>query len=415
MIKERKIGRSEEWKYRRSNGLCPSFVALFLTLFLAVSSASAYELSGFVEAEGRVFFNDPLYPDQERESSSLAMQPEFYHEWKSGSSFIFTPFARLDSSDPERSHFDIRELNALLLKDGWELRVGIGKVFWGVTEFLHLVDIINQTDAVESIDGEDKLGQPMIHLSVPREWGVLDAFILPYFSGRTFPGRKGRFRGPVVVDTDRAKYESPDEENNIDIAVRYSNTIGDWDLGVYHFRGTGREPTLLLSADSTGRPVLIPFYEEIVQTGLDIQAVKGAWLNKLEALYRSGQGDGFYALVGGFEYMFVNIASSGMDLGLLGEWAYDERGKESTTGYDNDLMGGVRLTFNDAASTDALIGIIQDIDSDGSSFVFESSRRVGDSWKVSLDAFFVLDTSEDDIMHSLRDDDSVSMELAYYF
>ncbi len=104
-----------------------------------------------------------------------------------------------------------------------------------------------------------------------------------------------------------------------------------------------------------------------------------------------------------------------MDLDLIGEWAYDERGRQSTTGYDNDLMGGVRLAFNDAASTDALLGIIQDIDSDGSSFTFESSRRIGDNWKVSLDAFIVLDTSEEDTMHSLRDDDSVSMELVYYF
>ena len=109
------------------------------------------------------------------------------------------------------------------------------------------------------------------------------------------------------------------------------------------------------------------------------------------------------------------MASSGMDLDLIIEWAYDERGKESTTGYDNDLMGGLRLTFNDAASTDALVGIIQDLDRDGSSFAFESSRRIGDNWMASLDAFIVIDTSEGDTIHSLRDDDSVSIELAYYF
>lgn len=395
---------------------CSFFIALFIILpLLTVSNASAYELSGYISAEGRVFFDDPLLPEQRRDSVSLAVQPELYHEWESGSSFIFVPFARLDSADPERSHFDIRELNYLMLYDEWELRAGIGKVFWGVTEFFHLVDIINQTDAVESIDGEDKLGQPMIHLSIPREWGVIDAFVLPYFRERTFHGKKGRFRGPIVVDTDKVSYESSAKENNIDIAVRYSNSIGDWDFGIYHFKGTGREPTLNLSTDSSGNPILVPFYEEIDQTGLDVQAVKGSWLWKLETLYRYGQGESFYASVGGFEYSFINISSSGIDLGLIGEWAYDERGKASTTGYDNDLMGGLRLTFNDAASTDALVGITQDIDSDGSSFIFESSRRIGDSWKVSFDSFIVIDTSEEDTMHSLRDDDSVSMELAHYF
>ena len=40
----------------------------------------------------------------------------------------------------------------------WSLSIGLGKVFWGVTEFNHLVDVINQTDLVEGIDGEAKLG-----------------------------------------------------------------------------------------------------------------------------------------------------------------------------------------------------------------------------------------------------------------
>ncbi|MBL7032305.1 MAG: hypothetical protein ISR97_03890 [Nitrospira sp.] len=412
MRKERKSGRADVG----ARCPCPYLIALFVFIsLLSVSNASAYELSGYISAEGRVFFNDPLFPDQKRDNVSLAVKPELYYEWESGSNFTFTPFARLDSADPERSHFDIRELNYLRLHDEWELRVGIGKIFWGVTEFVHLIDIINQTDAVESIDGEDKLGQPMIHLSVPRDWGVLEAFVLPYFRERTFPGKNGRFRAPFIVDTDRVVYESSAEENNIDIAVRYSNTIGDWDFGIYYFKGTGREPTLLLSADSSGNPIFIPYYEQIDQTGLDVQAVLGSWLLKLEGLYRKGQREGFYASVGGFEYAFINMASSGMDLDLIIEWAYDDRGKESTTGYDNDLMGGMRLAFNDAASTDALIGIIQDLDSDGSSFAFESSRRIGDNWKVSLDAFIVIDTSEEDAIHSLRDDDSVSIELAHYF
>jgi len=53
--------------------------------------------------------------------------------------------------------------------------------FWGVTEFQHLVDIINQTDLVENIDTEDKLGQPMINLALINDWGTVDLFIMPYF------------------------------------------------------------------------------------------------------------------------------------------------------------------------------------------------------------------------------------------
>ena len=65
-------------------------------------------------------------------------------EWRIDS-FTFQPFIRIDQQDEERSHFDIRELAWLHVGNDWELRTGIRKVFWGVNESQHLVDIINQT------------------------------------------------------------------------------------------------------------------------------------------------------------------------------------------------------------------------------------------------------------------------------
>jgi hypothetical protein len=393
------------------------FITLLSTLLIcpSIEGVSAIELSGYVELEGRLFFNDALYQNQKRDSASIAFQPELYHEWSDGSSFTFTPFARFDSADPERTHQDIRELNFLWLHDGWELRAGIGKVFWGVTEFLHLVDIINQTDLVEDIDTEDKLGQPMLNLSVFGDAGTLDLFVLPYFRDRTFPGRNGRFRTPIPVDTKNDVYESGAEEYHIDLAVRYSHTIGDWDFGIYYFDGTGREPVLQLKTDSSGKLSIIPFYEQIRQTGLDVQAVKGNWLLKLEAIYRDGFEENFFASVGGFEYTFINIAASGIDLGLIGEWAYDERGQEFQSAFNNDLMLGTRLAFNDPASTEVLIGYIEDLDRDGSVLTVESSRRLGNNWKINLDAFFVFDAARGDAFYVIREDHVVELDIQYYF
>ena len=228
-----------------------SIIVLLIFSLTCASFASAHELSGYIAAEGWWFFNDALHSGQTQDnvSGAGALQPEYYHEWENGSSLTFVPFGRLDSADPERSHFDVRELNYLWLADTWELRFGAGKVFWGTTEFVHLVDIINQTDLVESIDGGEKLGQPMIHLSVPRDWGIVDMFVLSYFRERTFPGREGRLRSALEVNTDNPRYESSNEEWQVDFVLRYSHTIGDWDIGIYHFYGTGREPTLLLEFD----------------------------------------------------------------------------------------------------------------------------------------------------------------------
>jgi hypothetical protein len=393
------------------------FAIIMLLVFggIRVSVAAAHEFSGFVKAEGRYFFHDPLFPEQERNSASIAAQPEYYHEWKNGSSFTATLFARIDSADSERSHFDVREFIYLWLGDSWELRVGIGKVFWGVTEFVHLVDIINQTDLVEDIDGEDKLGQPMVNLSLIRDWGTVDLFVLPYFREQTFPGPEGRLRTEPPVDTDNPEYESSAEENHLDFAIRYSHSLGNWDFGIYNFNGTGREPTLLPDLNASGEPVLTPFYEQINQTGLDMQLLMGNWLLKLEALYRTGQGDDFFSSIGGFEYTFVNIAQTGMDLSLIGEWAYDERGEEATTSFQNDAIIGLRLAVNDAASTALLVGFSQDIESSGHFLNVEASRRFGDNWLLSLVSRFFFDIPEDDPFFSMRDDDYIQLELAYYF
>ncbi len=386
-----------------------------LSLLGAPSASVGHELSGYVSAEGRLFFNDPLYPGQARDSGSLAFQPEYYHEWEDGSGFLFVPFGRIDNADSERTHFDIRELNYLWPTENWELRAGIGKVFWGATEFVHLVDIINQTDLVENIDEEDKLGQPMVHFSAPRGWGVWDLFVLPYFRERTFPGRDGRLRHPLVVDTDHPIYDNDAEEYHLDFAARYSHTVGDLDFGIYHFMGTGREPTLLLGVDSKGRPALIPYYKQINQTGLDLQYVMGQWLLKLESLYRTGQGDGFFASVGGFEYTFVGLADTYMDLGLIGEYAFDERGDDATTIYEDDVMLGFRLALNDPQSTELLAGVIQDLGSSTRAVSIEASRRIGSHWKLFLQAWGFFDPPPDELLYNIRDDDFIRIELAYYF
>ncbi|UCE35103.1 MAG: hypothetical protein JSV40_04125 [Deltaproteobacteria bacterium] len=362
------------------------------------------------------FLNDSLYPAQERNNASVALQPEYYHEWENRSSLTLVPFARLDSADSRRSHVDIRELNYLWLGDSWELRVGIGKVFWGVTEFVHLVDIINQTDLVEAFDGEEKLGQPMVDLTLPMEWGTIDLFVLPYFRERTFPGPAGRLRSALVVDTDNPTYESAAEEHHVDFAIRYSRSIGHWEIGLSHFHGTGREPTLLMGSNAAGDPVLTPYYEQIRQSGLDLQLITGGWLWKLEGIYRSGQGpDDFFSGAFGFEYTFSGVFGTPADVGVIAEYIKDERDEKATTPLQDDVAIGVRLAFNDAASSEALIGVVQDTETSARLITVEASRRVGSSWKATLEVCVFSNVSPQDALYDLRNDDYLRLELAYYF
>ncbi|KKL85257.1 hypothetical protein LCGC14_1956540 [marine sediment metagenome] len=389
-------------------------ISLLLMALALAPVASANELTGQVSAEVRAFQKEALHQGQEQNNASLALQAEYFHEWESGASLTFTPFARVDSADDERTHMDIRELSYLWLGDSYEFRAGISKVFWGSTEFVHLADIINQDDGVEGPDGEDKLGQPMLHLSIPRDFGVLDLFVLPYFRERTFPGSGGRLRPSIVVDTDNPVYEDPDGEEHVDLAARYSHSIGVVDFGIYHFRGTGREPTLILRITPEGQ-ALVPYYEQIDQSGLDAQVVAGQWLLKFEGIRRTGQGEGYYAGTGGFEYTFTGIGQSAADLGVIVEYVRDDRGDAATTPFNNDIMAGFRLAFNDQSGTELLAGLASDLDKSTRMLTLEASRRIGDDMKATIEARSFVDVDDVDLIYDLSNDDYVLIELAYYF
>ncbi|MCG8379969.1 MAG: hypothetical protein MI865_10920 [Proteobacteria bacterium] len=374
-------------------------------------------MSGYAGIEFRGFTQTARDTRQDHSTNfSFAFETEYYHEWDNGDqSIAFVPFVRLDENDNERTHFDIRELTYLKVAESWELRLGVRKVFWGVTEFQHLVDIINQTDLVENFDTEDKLGQPMINLALINNWGTVDFFVMPYFRERTFPGTTGRLRTIPHIDEDRSRFESAAKEKHVDLAARYSHYIGDWDIGISHFYGTSRDPRLILSTDNSGNAFFTPFYDIINQTSLDLQATKGNMLWKLEALHRSGQASTYNALAGGFEYTFVGIFDTAVDLGVLGEYHYDDRGEDAPTIFEDDIATGARLAFNDAQSTEALFGLIWDRNTGGKFFNVEASRRIGESWLMELQGRFFFNQKTNDPAISFSQDDYIELFLTYNF
>jgi hypothetical protein len=223
-------------------------------------------------------------------------------------------------------------------------------------------------------------------------------------------------RGSAVIDNDRTEYESAAEEWHSDWAFRYSHFFGDWDVGIAQFIGTNREPTLLDGTNSNGDDIKIPRYEQIRQTSLDVSFVTGEWLWKGEALYRAGQGnDDYFAWTGGFEYTFTRVLNSQMDLGVIGEWMFDTREDEATSAFENDLAGGLRLAFNNAASTEALFGWVQDIGSQARLLFLEASHRFGNHLLLTAEFRAFINQPATDLFFEQRDDEILQVELAYYF
>ncbi|WP_271765321.1 hypothetical protein [Aquimarina algiphila] len=366
-----------------------------------------------LESEYRYFYDDALFEDQKDHFPSFAIRPEYAIDWNKGyESINFKGFFRLDVDD-DRTHWDIRELYYQKAKNNWEFSLGLKKVYWGVTESNHLVDIINQTDAVETFDGEEKLGQPMAQFTwITQNLGTFDFFYLPYHRKRTFAGEKGRLRFPVVIDKEDLQYESSAEEWRQDIAFRWKHYFDIVDIGVSHFYGTGREP--LFDFDATGN--INAFYPVINQTGLELQITHDAFLWKLESIYRNADAQDFFALVAGLEYTFSNIDGNGLDIGLLGEYLYDERDELALNALQNDLFFGSRIAFNDTQDTSILIGGITDLESDSTIFSLEASRRFGSSWTAEVEARIFNNIDQNElILSNFREDSFFRISISKYF
>ncbi len=394
-----------------------------LVLALTTLQANSWELSGEIGLEGRLFLQEGLREEAGyRANLSLMAEPELYRDWNNGKhSLTFTLFGRIDQRDANRTHLDIRELTWQYNERSWELRLGIRKVFWGVAESNHLADIINQTDFVENIDGEEKLGQPMVNFALIQDWGTLDVFILPGFRTRTFFSSDGRPGVPFPIDHRDATFDAENGRGHVDFAARWFNTFGPADIGLYHFRGTSRDPRFFPSdqlgpSDQAGRTIFRPHYDLINQTGMDLQITEGGWLWKLETTNRYGQGDRFLALVGGLEYTFGNIKASGIDLGVLAEYNFDERDEEALTLLEDDVFVGLRLAFNDVQDTQLLAGAAVDRESSASFVNVEASRRIGSRWTLDVQArLFVGVPPSDLFLFGIRNDDYAQATWSLHF
>ena len=366
------------------------------------------EMIGEVSFDNRYFFNVGLQ-EQEKNHSSFSFSPEIFKD-DSNRIFHFKAKLRRDSEDPGRNLNDIQELYLINIFEDKEIKFGVSKEFWGVTETSHRVDIINQTDFTEGFDGEEKLGQPMIKISLERSWGLLDVYALLGFRERNFSGIKGRLRLPLSINEKNSLYSSSSKNKRVDFAFRWSNYYDDLDIAISHFSGTSREPRFLPSPNEIN--ALVPLYEVIDQTGLEIQYLLDNLAIKGEVISRSGHGDRYTAATYGFELTQVGFLQTRMDLGWVVEFNHDDRLESSP------FVLGTRFSFNDIYDSQILSGFIINDRSKELGFLLEASRRIGECCLLSLEGFYFDDTDEDNgkqkLFQAFMEDDFLRAEFIYY-
>jgi len=396
--------------------------ALLLSLTFSQAVQAELEVSGYVGAEHRYFWQTALDPRQTDSQTSVLGEAELYWQTEQANdSFTLTAFGRKDYSDDQRSHIELQQAYWQHLTDNTEFSLGSKVVFWGVTESRHLVDVINQTDLIESPDGEDKLGQPMAQLSWIQDWGSLELFFMPKFREPIYAGPKGRLRSPVMINS-KALYQSSEGKNHHDFALRFSQTLGDWDIGLSAFKGTSRAPDSILTSPNE----VTPYHRQVSQFSLDVQATIDDYIWKLEASYLKQQplpaqlrnsgtilpSDDYIAVTAGLEYTLVGFNDSNSDLGLLLEYNYDQH---PFSAFSDTTFFATRLAFNDFSSSEILAGVSIDLANGNHSMLIEASTRWGENIKVSLEAWRFKSKPQNSALYLLRQDDFISLSIKYYF
>lgn len=436
-----------------------------LLMLIALPTSAQLELRGNLELEGRYFDISGSDGGTGSVAGTLSLYSPLADPDLSVSAELFY---RRDADDGRRSHGDVRQAFIRAVEGDLELNVGVRRIFWGVTEARSLVDIINQRDLVEDIDGGSRLGQPMLQLRwLPRS-GTGDFFILPVARERTFPGPDGHPRVPFRIAQQAARFPGG-RQVRLDYAARWQWRLQDADIAVSWFDGTARSPDLLpCLAQGSDYPntdrgpncnladaepqmgplgntlldvlqllqlapsdqmledkvvarvmdnlVIVPDYPREQRAGLEMQYLSGSLALRLEALARRRDGDWTLASVSGLEYTAPTFFDTGWGVGLLFEYLFDERDEDVLAQrFANDLFFGTRVSLNDLADTQILAGAVVEPDFGNRLFAIEASRRFGANWRVTLDTRLFDDLPDDPLVDLIDGQNRLRLQVQYFF
>ena len=132
-------------------------------------------------------------------------------------------------------------------------------------------------------------------------------------------------------------------------------------MSAFHIYGTSREPRFLTSLTSSREVVLVPHYDLITKrvSTFRSRATRGC------GSWRPFGGQSRLPVsraTGGFEYTLYGVMESTSDVGVIGEYLYNSKGEVGGGAFQNDLLTGIRLAFNDEQDTNLQLGVVSDLD-----------------------------------------------------
>ena len=390
-----------------------TFIILFF-LPIYLNAETYYETYGNIVLKGSRFSDEPVNTLSSKDFGVFEINPKLKVE-RNDIYFNLELIVKKLSSKKD-VFYDIKEANVNFENSTWGFLLGSTEEFWGKTETLNPVDIINSNNYDEGLSKPNKLGEFMIKANREIGIGDLSIYYLPNFRPNKYPSKKSRLSLPIEVNDNEANYVNGADKNMQQFALRFSGYYEDLDFGISVFEGISRDPFFTLVSGK-----MVPSYSKILQYGIEVQQLLGEWIIKGEFINREGQQNisgslkDYSSGVVGLERSLYGLISGNTDLTFFLEYSKDSRGVSAHQSSQNDVFFANRISLNDIHDTSISFALSRDLNTESGIFNSIISRRIFGLFKTDLEVFIPLDLKNDIHLTSSSKDKSLGINVSWFW
>ncbi len=268
---------------------------LLASLLISLGVAQQPNISGRAEATFGVAIDGSL-PVAAAELS-LSLYGDVGSGFFPDAAYRATVLASYDAATGE-NRVELDEAYAAVYLGKLELTVGKQRRFWGSTDGVNPVDVLNPRDLTFP-PAADKLAVPMLHANVYADDVRIEFAVVPVFTSSRLPGEVWRPTlkpqlppGVTVVDVLAPEENRPEATlGSVQFGARGTLDLGQFDVSATYFHGFRTQPTQSARIEPTGTPGQVQLqpvldYDRMDLLGLDFSGTVGDVVLRGEAAYQ---------------------------------------------------------------------------------------------------------------------------------
>ncbi|MCB9495761.1 MAG: hypothetical protein H6686_02635 [Fibrobacteria bacterium] len=380
-----------------------------LLLCASVAMANGSPLAGEVELDQRSHWNPGATAQEEWNAREVSILPR-YEQDLGPISLRLSPRWKIRRTDRE-ALFEPGDSRVRATFRAIDLVVGWERTSWGVMDALSVMDIVDPFDWTDPFEERARVERLVTRLSIAAwESGTFQLMLFPWFPRYPTPRLGERFNtmplpSRQVVSGDRGR-------GTPSFAARWSASLGGFDFGLVGYRGVDRDPDPV-PTESWDAIRLV--HGEATAAGLGVAKGFDALILRGEFLATEAAGRRDLAGAAGGELEIGQWVPIQAGVVLVGEYSFHSK-PSATEILQDDVYGGLRIDFQNTASTRLEAGWVRDLEYRTLVQRATLSQNLSDRVSVDLVAqSFILVDDADGRISPLRGDDYVEARFQFRF